>query len=566
MRSRLGECLVRAGLVSEDRLRPAVEEQERTGERLGVVLVRMGIATEGQIADALAGQLGFRSVDLNETPPDPAAVRLIDRELAARAACIAIALDRHVLTVAMADPLAFSLVPDLEAQTGCRIQEVIATRSAILAAIDTSYQSSAVPAPRERAGSDADESDLELQSLLESILERALERDATDIHLDPLEERAVVRYRVDGRLIDALTLTHRAHEELIARVKLMANLDVAEKLLPQAGRLQLSGVHFRATTLRTIHGERLVLRVMARGRPRRGGGGLDGLGMPEAVADALRGWLQRDRGMILVAGPSGSGRTTTLHAALAALQTPESTGRDVAAIEDPVEWDLANVAQAQVDAGIGLTTATALRAALAQKADVVLVGELADAETATLAVRAANDALILTAVAADDAAAAVLQVGQLAGNEAVAAGLVGVLAQCLLRRLCDACRRPRQPSADDLQLLDVHEIVADEVRVFDPVGCDRCDYTGFRGRFALFEAMPITDRLRQLLASGASREALRESAQAAGLISLAAQGADVVRRGLTTATELRRVLGDAGAAPRRGIIRLVRNPDTPGIV
>ena len=406
----IGECLRQAGIVTETDLQSALIEHKRSGERLGSVLIRMGLATERQIAKALADQLGFQYVELTESPPDPAVVVLIPKEIALGRNCIAVAADRNVLTVAMSDPLMFTLVQDLEFRTGYRINQVVATRDEIIEAIHLSYPDKAlIPVPRSSVGRDGrdaalasassgssalssadgirlaqspdddvfekeagfkgpDSEDAQGQTpetapiidMVELVIQSAIKSGASDIHIEPNETKVVVRHRLDGLLKEVMDLPKWVHEGVVARVKIMSGMDIAEKRLPQDGRIRAAAadgqhIDLRVSTLRTIFGEKVVLRVLDQ---RKGVPPLEELGFSAAALTQLQHFLRYQHGMILVVGPTGSGKTTTLSSALASVRSERT---NIITIEDPVEYQIPGVNQTQINAKIDLTFASALR-------------------------------------------------------------------------------------------------------------------------------------------------------------------------------------------------------------
>lgn len=477
MRKKLGECLIQAGLITDEDLQSALAEHKRTGERLGAVLVRLNLATERQIAKALAYQLGFPYLNLSENPPEAAAVILIAKDVALKRSCVAVRLDKNLLTVAMADPLLFSLVQDLEFQTGYRIKQVVATRADILEAIAAGYpdkalmrttgaQGGSVPAPRQaprdnqpgtessltrRADDDGYEPIAGLKErseaapiidLVDLVVKSAIKAGASDVHVEPMEKGVLIRHRLDGLLKEVMDLPKWVHEGLIARLKIMAGMDIAEKRLPQDGRVRVAtedgkDVDFRASTLRTLHGEKMVLRVLDQNR---GVPPLEELGFSASALNDLRGFLKFQHGMILVVGPTGSGKTTTLCSALMAVQSERT---NVITIEDPIEYQLPGINQTQVNEKIKLTFASALRSILRQDPDVILVGEIRDNETARIAMQAAQTGhLVLTTLHTDDAPSAVTRLADIGVEPyVIASATIGIVAQRLIRRLCPACRR-----------------------------------------------------------------------------------------------------------------------------
>jgi len=572
MRKKLGECLIQAGLITEDDLQAALTEHKRTGERLGAVLVRLNLATERQIAKALAYQLGFPYLNLSENPPDPSVVTLIQKDVALKRSCVALRLDKNLLTVAMADPLLFSLVQDLEFQTGYRIKQVVATRADILESIAAGYPDKAlikasaagsVPATRAAREERASEALMRREEeggepvaglkerseaapiidLVDLVMKSAIKAGASDVHVEPMEKGVLIRHRLDGLLKEVMDLPKWVHEGLIARLKIMAGMDIAEKRLPQDGRVRVSNdegqdVDFRASTLRTLHGEKMVLRVLDQNR---GVPPLEELGFAAAAFTDLKGFLKYQHGMILVVGPTGSGKTTTLCSALMSMQSERT---NIITIEDPIEYQLPGINQTQVNEKIKLTFSSALRSILRQDPDVILVGEIRDQETARIAMQAAQTGhLVLSTLHTDDAPSVMTRLSDIGVEPyVIASATIGVVAQRLVRRLCSACRRQYTPTSETLRALNISDADAANIPFYRPVGCDACHQTGYKGRIGIYEVMKITDRLRRMIAQRASEDAVREVAQSSGMLTLGDDALAKVKAGVTTAEELLRVV------------------------
>jgi type IV pilus assembly protein PilB len=597
LRKKLGECLVQAGLITETDLQTALVEHKRSGERLGGVLVRMNLATERQIAKALAYQLGFSYVNLAENPPDPSAVILIPKDVALKRTCVAIAIEKNLLTVAMSDPLLFTLVQDLEFQTGYRIKQVVATRAEIVDAIHASYPDKALAristagsglsvqvgrtrhtgeetgpggmlAPiAEPAGhltvrrpeddvfeqisgsKSATAETAPIIDLVDLVIKSALKSRASDIHIEPTEANVTVRHRLDGLLKEVMDLPKWVHEGLVARIKIMGGMDIAEKRLPQDGRVRIAAedgqeVDFRASTLRTIFGEKIVMRVLDN---RKGVPPLEELGFSATSLEQIRFFLRHQHGMILVVGPTGSGKTTTLCSALTSVRSERT---NIITIEDPVEYQIPGVNQTQINDKIKLTFASALRSILRQDPDVVLVGEIRDQETARIAMQAAQTGhLVLSTLHTDDAPSCVTRLTDIGIEPYVgASALIGVIAQRLMRRLCSHCKRPYTPDPDTLRSMSVTDAEAATLTFYRAVGCDQCNHTGYRGRVGIYEIMHVSDKLRRLIAQKGSEAQLRDAAISGGMISLGEDGLTKVKAGVTTPDELLRVVTEVREA------------------
>jgi type IV pilus assembly protein PilB len=587
---RLGETLVQFGLITEHDLSTALAEHARLGERVGDVLVRMNVATEKQIAEALAYQLGIGYASLTENPPDPAAVALIPKAVCLLHACIAVAAEKNVLTVVMADPQLLGVVQDLEFQTSYRIKQAVGTRGDILQAIEVHHPgdartrlvrresglsvggASAVRSRSATAGSESPQGrnpvsnrlrddvfesatsamargeSVPIVDLVNLIVSSAIRSRASDIHVEPMEKHVLIRHRLDGLLKEVMELPSWMHEELIARVKITSGMDIAEKRLPQDGRLRANAddgtpIDFRVSSLRTLFGEKVVMRLLDHGR---GVPGLEEIGMETTALEQMRQFLRHQHGMILVVGPTGSGKTTTLSSAVKSVRSEKT---NIITIEDPIEYQIPGVNQTQINDKIKLTFASALRSILRQDPDVILVGEIRDAETATIAMQAAQTGhLVLSTLHTDDAPSCVTRLMDIGVEPyVITSGLIGVIAQRLVRRLCAHCRRQYAPPADVLRALAMTETEAATVAFYHAVGCDLCNQTGYRGRIGIYEVMRVSDKLRRLIAARAPEVELREAALAGGMMSLGEDGVAKVKSGVTSPDELLRVVTEVRA-------------------
>jgi type IV pilus assembly protein PilB len=573
VRKKIGECLIQAGLLGEADLAVALAEHKRTGERVGTVLVRLGLVSEAEMARTLAYQLGFPYLSPADEPPEPSAVVLIPKEVALKRVCVAMRLDKNVLTVAMADPLLFSLIQDLEFQTGYRIRQVVAPRADILEAISGWYPDKAlVHAPlsgaaahggpgqpgglvqrseTERPDDEVFESETATSERVESapivdlvdlVINGAVTSRASDVHIEPMDRHILVRHRLDGILKEVMELPRWVHDGLVARLKVMAGMDIAEKRLPQDGRIRVKNeerdVDFRVSSLRTMFGEKIVLRVLdhRKGAPR-----LEELGLVTGALDRVRYFLRHQHGMILVVGPTGSGKTTTLASALASIRSGRT---NILTIEDPVEYQISGVNQTQINEKAKLTFASALRAILRQDPDVILVGEIRDQETVRIALQAAQTGhLVLSTLHTEDAPSAISRLTDLGAEPfVIASALVGVVAQRLVRRVCPHCRKAYVPAPDVLRALSVPPEDAARTVFYQPAGCDECNQTGYRGRVGIYEVMTVTDKVRRLIAQRATEDAIRDAALGEGMQTLAEDGLVKVKTGYSTPEELLRVV------------------------
>jgi type IV pilus assembly protein PilB len=537
----MGECLVQAELITEEDLRTALTEQKRTGERLGIVLTRLGLATETGIARALAVQLGFPYVDLSEHPPDPDALGVIPRATALKHAAVGVRLEKRVLIVAMSDPLLLGLAQDLERETGFTIRQVVATRSDILAAIvgadrttpgpaGTGVQQETAPSPGSEAG---------VEDTLRSILSGAVSRGATDIHVEPTAQGVTVRERMDGVLRHAATLPAQEAAALIAALKRLAGMRVTETRLPQDGRLRCavgdgSETEFRVSSLRTLFGEKVVLRRWDRPAA---APSLNDLGLSKTMLDEVRGFGAHRRGLVLIIGPAGSGVQATLAALAADVAALRSGRSDIVSIEDAIEYEIPGVTQTAVEGAGGEDGASRLRSILQQRPDVVVVGALREVETATLALSAAAGELVITTVRADDLPSGVSALVALGVDPATIAGtLVGVVVQRLVRRLCTSCRGTAVTS------LDAAGAPGAEVS-FEPVGCDECQHTGYRGRIGVYQTVVISGEVRQAIVSGNREERLADVVRRGGGVSLAEDALSKAQAGVTSMEEVLMAVG-----------------------
>jgi type IV pilus assembly protein PilB len=541
----------------------AHEVLRKNGPRLSRMLVELGVLSERQFARALAQRWGLAYTELPEDTLDAEAARLVPSNLAQRHSLIAIGRKQDRLVVAMADPSNVVAIDDVRLLTGLDVDVVIAspediTRAqaqffGIAADVEQFLKASGTPDAEVVETSVRDEEiTLErLRSMVEEapivrvvnqVLQRAIQVGASDIHIEPRRQDVRVRLRIDGLLQEIMTSPKQIQAALISRVKILANLDIAERRLPQDGhihiRLEDKEYDLRVSTLPTVVGENIVIRVLDQSSAK---ASLSHIGLPGGMLAVWESRITKPYGMIVVTGPTGSGKTTTLYASLARINTPD---RNVVSIEDPVEYQMPGVKQVQVNPKAGLTFASGLRSILRQDPDIVLIGEIRDRETAQIAVQASMTGhLVLTTVHTNDAAGVPSRLADM-GVEPflVTASLIGVLAQRLVRVICPHCKEPYTPPGEALRRLDLDPAQHAGVRLYRGRGCDHCHGTGYRGRIGVFELMVMDDHLRALALRSAAADELREAAQARGMRLMWQDGVQKVLEGITTIEELLRVV------------------------
>jgi type IV pilus assembly protein PilB len=549
---RIGDVIVTLGFAERERVETVVAQGQR-GVPLGQLLIDAGIVDSNQLAHALAERNGLDFVDLNVFEVDHGAANLIDAGKARRYRTIPIAfLGEGTLLVATADPANVLALDDITMATGYEVRRAVASPEDIDALIgqisrlgdaveevddEAEFGSAEVIELRDQA------EEAPVVKLVHSIIADAVRRGASDVHFEPRGPEMRVRFRVDGVVIDTTTVPRTLTAGLVSRVKIMADLDIAEKRLPQDGRIGLSVdgnyVDLRVATLPVVRGEAVVMRVLDKQKVMVD---LDQLGMDEQARDRFRSAIRSTHGAILVTGPTGSGKTTTLYSGLMEANTPD---KSILTIEDPVEYELEGVKQVQVNHRSGLSFATGLRSMVRADPDVIMVGEVRDRETAQLAIESAlTGHLVLTTLHTNDAPLAAARLIEM-GIEPylVSAGVQCVVAQRLVRRLCE-CRE--EVKLSKTALLGNHFEATRGLTAWEPAGCVRCGGTGFRGRIGIYELMTITDELRRLILDKASADELRECARREGMRTLREDGLEKVRRGVTSVGEVLRVLGASG--------------------
>lgn len=563
-RRRIGEILVELDIVSDVEISRALEVQRTSGKRLGEVLLNEGIVKPRDLVRALAVQFGLPFVDLDDHAVDAELAQLVPQHLATRHRALPVWREANQIVVAMANPVDVLALDDIRSIVGRQVKPVMAEAAQILAVIDRLGHSdsrvqetiqAAMGESRELAQAavtvelDGGGDKAPIVQFVDLLLSKAIQERASDIHVEPTSDDLRIRFRVDGVLHEAMSPTRSLQAGIISRIKVMADIDIAERRVPQDGRLTavVNGLahDIRVVTIPTVHGEAAVLRVLRSGER---GVGIGSLGFLGDQLARYRHAYERPWGAILVTGPTGSGKSTTLYATLEELRDPT---RNIITIEDPVEYRIDGIKQVQVNNKSGMTFARALRSFLRADPDIMLVGEIRDGETATIAVEASlTGHLVLTTLHTNNSASAPMRLIEM-GVEPflVASSVTAVVAQRLARRLCDRCREPKEISLAQVGLdpAGLEALAPDlrEVEVFEgyaAVGCDACSGTGYRGRFAIQEVLTMSEEISELVLSGARAEEVERLAVQQGMSTLRTDGLRKVRMGLTTIEELFRVI------------------------
>ncbi len=555
---RIGELLIKHTSLTPAQLDEALQIQKSEGGLLGEILVRKNMILPHEIMRALCIQIGLTFVeDLKANEIDPKLIQSIPINYAKNKEVIPVGREQtsrgNVLIVAVSDPFNDTLVEDLQVLTGEPVRIVVSTSMRIQDAINRVYERSTANLVEKIEGEFEETYDLEGPSdilepteddapvikFVNSLLFRAVKEKASDIHIEPFEKEFVVRYRIDGVLYDIIRQPKRAHAAISSRIKVMGSLDIAEKRLPQDGRIKIKiagkDIDIRLSTVPTIYGERIVMRILEQTGTVLG---LEQLGFSERSRGIIEKLIFRKHGIILVTGPTGSGKSTTLSACLVKLNSPE---RNILTVEDPIEYQIPGINQVQVNTKIELTFARALRAFLRQNPDIIMVGEIRDKETASIAIDASlTGHLVLSTLHTNDASGAATRLIDM-GVEPflIASSLLGVVAQRLIRRVCTKCRMPHQLTAFELQELGLAE-TPKNAAIYKAVGCPSCSNSGYAGRTVIHELLVIDDKVRSLIINNADANTIKKAAVEGGMITLREDGVSKVLQGLTTVDELMR--------------------------
>jgi len=561
LRERLGDVLVRENIITEDQLRDALQYQRKKGTSLPQALIELKFVSEEDIVVALGEQLGVPHIKLRSYNIDPTIVQMVPESTARQYHLMPLSKVGNTLTVVMSDPLNIFAIDDLKFLTGCDIEAIVSTESDILTAIEKYYGAGQAAidglvgeVEEERLEMvKVDEDDKEIKKLqdeandaplvrlVETVLLNAVKEGASDIHIEPEETRVCVRYRIDGRLREVASPPRSIHAAIVSRIKVMSRLDIAERRLPQDGRTRIRfqgrEIDFRVSSLPLATGEKVVLRVLDKSKVV---SSIDKLGFDEDSLEKFKYALSKPHGILLLTGPTGSGKTTTLYAALMHVNSRE---KNIVTVEDPVEYELDGINQVHVRSEIGLTFAAGLRSILRQDPDIVMLGEMRDTETAEIAVKAAlTGHLVLSTLHTNDAPGAATRMIDM-GIEPflVASSTILVAAQRLVRRICSRCAEPIEADEDTLRRLGLNP---GEATFYHGAGCKRCGGTGYKGRMAVLEVMLLTPEIQDLIVGRRSAQEIRDVARKQGMRSLRENALYLATQGLTTLDEVLTVTVD----------------------
>lgn len=554
-RMRLGDLLIKQNVLTEEELKKALELQKGSGKKIGEVLVDNGFITEEMIVRALQMQLGLKVVQLAGVTIPKEVRGLVSVDLLKKYTCIPFELDPYnanILHLAMADPMDMMAIDDISIVTNLQVEPYIATTRDIRTAIDRWYGASeTLDAARrftkereqlrgntgEETG--ADVSDAPIVQLVRSLLEQAIRQRASDVHIEALESKVRVRYRIDGALYEKMVYDNSLLPAISTRIKIMGGMDISEKRKPQDGRMTIMvdrhEYDIRISSVPTVHGEKIVMRISSKLSLTKN---KKELGLAPDELRRFDHMLSAPYGIIFVTGPTGSGKSTTLYTALSELN---KEAVNIVTVEDPVEADIEGINQIQVNNKVDLTFASALRSILRQDPDIIMIGEIRDRETAGIAVQASiTGHLVVSTLHTNNAAGTLNRMADMGVERyLIADSVVGVIAQRLVRKLCPHCRKKRLATEEEKRLLkqDTYK----EMEIYEPTGCDLCNHTGYFGRTGVFEIMEVNEEIRDLIAEGGSSEELENAARRAGMCTLHDNGIRYVLEGITSIEEMLKV-------------------------
>ena len=549
---KLGELLIEFKYITREQLQKALDHQKNNDERLGDVLLDLGYISENDLVEVLEFQLGVERADLSKYVIDPSLAKFIPENIAQRYNAVPISKDGDTLKVAMSDPSDLLAIDDMEMTSNLRVKPLIATKSEISKVMSQIYESvedsSDVFESLDYYKSEEDEPELdELKKMVEDapivrltnmIINQAIQKRASDIHIEPQENIVRIRYRIDGVLREHMTAPKYTQAALVSRIKIIADLDITKRRVPQDGRIAMNvrglSIDMRVSTLPTVNGEKVVIRILTKDESLVN---MENLGFTDHNLRRFENLITQPHGIILVTGPTGSGKSTTLIAALNELNDVE---KNIVTIEDPVEYQLAGINQVHAKEKVGLSFASTLRSILRQDPDIIMVGEIRDEETAQIAVRAAlTGHLVLSTLHTNDSVSSVTRLVDMGiPPYLVASTVIGAMAQRLVRRLCNNCKEAYEAGIEEREFMDLEE----GTTLYRAKGCSKCSDTGYKGRMAVQEILTVDDKVEKMIVQGSDEIDIKEYAETQGMVDLKHDGIEKVKQGLTSYQELARVI------------------------
>lgn len=560
-RKLLGDILVENGLISKEQLAQALEEQKVSKEKLGKILVKRGLLSDDQLLEVLEFSLGIPRVQISRMNINPELLKLLPTSMIIKHNILPLSVNQGRMTLIMEDPFNFQAIDDVRIVTGLDVVPVMASERELESAIQQ-YTALQVDSRMEKLLGELNQynygavvevealsqdltDDAPVIRMVNSLLQQAVQGGASDIHIEPLEQDVRVRFRIDGELWEVLSLPKKSFPAIASRIKIMGNLDISEKRIPQDGRtrLKIDGreIDFRISTLPSIHGEKIVLRILDRANAIMS---LEKLGFSSVNEQRIRTLIKRPHGMVIVTGPTGSGKTTTLYSVLTELNNPN---RNIITLEDPVEYSLVGITQVQINTKAGLTFPAGLRSILRQDPDIIMVGEMRDGETAELGVRAAlTGHLFFSTLHTNSAAGTVARMINMGiENFLLSSSLVGIVSQRLIRRLCKNCRQAYELDEETATQLNMADYIGKQF--FAPTGCNMCRHSGYSGRMALHEVLVVGPEMRKAITNKIqSEDELEEIAIHEGMVTMRQDGINKAFAGMTSLQEVMKgvLLGD----------------------
>jgi len=549
---KLGELLIEFKYITRDQLEKALDHQEDSDKRLGDVLLDLGYISESDLVEVLEFQLGVERADLSKYVIDPSLSQYIPENIAQRYNAVPVSKDGDTLKVAMSDPSDLLAIDDMEMTSNLRVKPMIATKSEISQVMSQVYEtgedSSEVFESLDYYKSEDDEPEIdELKRMVEDapivrltnmIINQALQKRASDIHIEPQENIVRIRYRIDGVLREHMTAPKYTQAALVSRIKIIADLDITKRRIPQDGRIAMNvrgmSIDMRVSTLPTVNGEKVVIRLLTKDDSLIN---IENLGFSDHNLRRFENLISQPHGIILVTGPTGSGKSTTLIAALNELNDVE---KNIVTIEDPVEYQLGGINQVHAKEKVGLSFASTLRSILRQDPDIIMVGEIRDEETAEIAVRAAlTGHLVMSTLHTNDSVSSVTRLVDMGiPPYLVASTVIGAMAQRLVRRLCNNCKEPYEAGIEEQEFMNLEE----GTTLYKAKGCNKCSETGYKGRLAVQEILTLDDKVEKMIVKGADEIDIKEYAETQGMVDLKHDGIEKVKQGLTSYEELARVI------------------------